>query len=361
MDRGGESEVDFSNRNDIAPLWRRRSTPQPQWLVRSKPRPQSYQSPTGLLITDFPVEDRAVLAGKEPSHSGSVSSSSSSPSPSPDRRMLQRSPLLWCPNRGPVTNGKAVPLDFRLRAEKSPRDHRAVANPSLSYPGTVPSPETPAGQPQRIPHASIPRSPDNELLGLGARTGASLSASVPALNHSAALPQSPPSQPAKDPERAPSKPSPCPQRTLPEQKLPLQRLPCNLEKPVVILSTNSAAALKVGKHQIIPKGLASEIKTSKSSSPNVEPHRRLLKVRSMVDPISAPLLPASDGEEAESDLDSPGSLRRGLRSTSYRRAVVSGFECDSPTNSKKKNRMSQPILKVVMEDKEKISSLGRIK
>lgn len=367
MDRGGESEVDFSNRRDIAPLWRRRSTPQPQWLARSKPRPQSYQSPTGLLITDFPVEDRAVLPGKEPSHTGSVSSASSSPSPSPDRRMLQRSPLLWCPNRGPVTNGKAAPLDFRavsprLQDEKSPREHRTVANPSLSYPGTLPSPETPARHPQRIPHTSIPRSPDDEQLGLSASTGASLSASVPSLtSHSSALPQSPPSQSAKDPERASSKPSPCPQRTLPGQKLPLQRLPSNPEKPVVILSTHSAAALKVGKHQIIPKGLASEIKTSKSGGPSVEPHKRLFKVRSMVDPISVPLLPASDGEEAESDLDSPGSLRRGLRSTSYRRAVVSGFEFDNPSNSKKKNRMSQPVLKVVMEDKEKISSLGRIK
>ena len=43
----------------------------------------------------------------------------------------------------------------------------------------------------------------------------------------------------------------------------------------------------------------------------------------------------------------------GLRSTSYRRAVVSGVDFDSPTTSKKKNRMSQPVLKAVMEDKEK--------
>ncbi|XP_072474781.1 rho guanine nucleotide exchange factor 26 isoform X2 [Notamacropus eugenii] len=367
MDRGGESEVDFSSPNNITPLWRRRSTPQPQRLVRSKPRPQSYQSPTGLLITDFPVEDRGMFTGKEPSHSGSISSASPSPSPSPDRRMLQRSPVLWCPTRGSVPNGKALSLDFRavsqrVPAEKSPGGHRMVANPSVSYPGTVASPETQAGHPLRIPSASVPRNSDEELMGPNVRTGSSLSASVPSLNNSPALPLSPPSHTAKDPERAPLKLSPCPQRAPPEQKLSPQRLPSNPEKPVVILSTNSPAALKVGKQQIIPKGLASEIKISKSSSQNSEPHKRVFKVRSMVDPISAPLVPASDGEgEAESDLDSPGSLRRGLRSTSYRRAVVSGFDFDSPTNSKKKNRMSQPSLKVVIEDKEKISSLGRIK
>ena len=55
-----ESEVDFSS-NSLTPLWRRRSTPQLQLLGRSKPRPQSYQSPSGLLITDFPVEDRETL------------------------------------------------------------------------------------------------------------------------------------------------------------------------------------------------------------------------------------------------------------------------------------------------------------
>lgn len=129
----------------------------------------------------------------------------------------------------------------------------------------------------------------------------------------------------------------------------------------MVLSTNSPAALKVGKQQIIPKSLASEIKLSKSNSQNVEPHRRLFKVRSMVEGLGASLGPSEDEGDAENDVDSPGSLRRGLRSTSYRRAVVSGFDFDSPTTSKKKNRMSQPVLKAVMEDKEKFSSLGRIK
>ncbi|XP_074154144.1 rho guanine nucleotide exchange factor 26 [Sminthopsis crassicaudata] len=364
MERGGESEVDFSSHSSVTPLWRRRSTPQPQRLGRSKPRPQSYQNPTGLLITDFPVDDRGAFAGKEPSHAGSISSASPSPSPSPDRRMPPSSPPLWCPNRGPVANGKAHSLDFRaasprLRAAKSAHLCPRAAGPSRSCPGPAAPPDAQAGHPHRSPGA--------ELGALSASTGASLSASVPALSRSPpsqpALSRSPPSQPAREPERAPGKLSPCPPRTPPEPKVALQRLPSSPEKPVVILSTHSAAALKVGKHQIIPKGLASDIKLSKGSAPSSEPHKRLLKVRSLLDPIGAPLVPAGDAAEgeADSDLDSPGSLRRALRSTSYRRAVVSGFDFDSPANSKKKNRMSQPVLKVVMEDREKISSLGRIK
>ncbi|NXW00683.1 ARHGQ factor, partial [Fregetta grallaria] len=131
-------------------------------------------------------------------------------------------------------------------------------------------------------------------------------------------------------------------------------------EPPALLSTNSPAALKVGRQQIIPKSLASEIKaTSKANSQSAE-SRRVLKVRSMVESLGVPLV-ADGEEEAEGDPESPGALRRGLRSTSYRRAVVSGVDFDSSANFKKKNRMSQPILKAVVEDKEKFSSLGRIK
>ncbi|NXV97953.1 ARHGQ factor, partial [Calonectris borealis] len=151
----------------------------------------------------------------------------------------------------------------------------------------------------------------------------------------------------------------------PEQGVTPQRPASPQEQPVeqqpVVLSTHSPAALKVGTQQIIPKSLASEIKvTSKANSQNAETSKRVLKVRSMVESLSVPLV-ADAEEEAEGDLDSPGTLRRGLRSTSYRRAVVSGVDFDSSSNFKKKNRMSQPILKAVVEDKEKFSSLGRIK
>ncbi|XP_069721329.1 rho guanine nucleotide exchange factor 26 isoform X2 [Phaenicophaeus curvirostris] len=131
-----------------------------------------------------------------------------------------------------------------------------------------------------------------------------------------------------------------------------------LEPQQVVLSTHSPAALKVGTQQIIPKSLASDVKGTKSQ--HAEASRRALKARSVVESINVPLV-AGGEEEADGDLDSPGTLRRGLRSTSYRRAVVSGVDLDGASNLKKKNRMSQPVLKAVVEDREKFSSLGRIK
>ncbi|XP_036204697.1 rho guanine nucleotide exchange factor 26 isoform X4 [Myotis myotis] len=353
----GESEVNFSS-NSLTPSWRRRSTPQPQMLGRSKPRPQSYQSPSGLLITDFPVEDRGPLpVAQTPSQVPTAS----------DGRTVQRSPLLLCTHRRPVTNGRTVSPEYRsvsprLRRLKSPQTPKGALGGSPKSPenGTVIPPAPQRLRPPPSPNASAPCSPE------GARVGPTASPlPAPAANGLTCHVDSPgcrlqSGQTAKDPERGPS-----PQNRSLEQKLPLQRLPSQEnelpETPSVVLSTNSPAALKVGKQQIIPKSLASEIKISKSSSQNVEPHKRLLKVRSMVEGLGASLGPSEDEGEVENDLDSPGSLRRGLRSTSYRRAVVSGVDFDSPTTSKKKNRMSQPILKVVMEDKEKFSSLGRIK
>uniref|UniRef100_A0A8C9L1K9 Rho guanine nucleotide exchange factor 26 n=1 Tax=Panthera tigris altaica TaxID=74533 RepID=A0A8C9L1K9_PANTA len=357
-----ESDVDFSS-NSLTPLWRRRSTPQPQLLGRSKPRPQSYQSPSGLLITDFPVEDRGTLpAMQTPTQVPTAS----------EGRTVQGTPLLLCTHRRVVTNGRTVSPEYRavsprLRRPKSPQAPKAFSGGSPKSPanGTVTSPMPHPLRPQRTPNSPACCSREGDLTGL--TTSPLL---LPAANGLIPNIDSPGSgsqsgQTTKDPEPGPSKLSPAPQKRSLEQKLPLQRLPSQEnelpENPSVVLSTNSPAALKVGKQQIIPKNLASEIKISKSNSQNVEPHRRLLKVRSMVEGLGAPLGPADDEGEAENDVDSPGSLRRGLRSTSYRRAVVSGFDFDSPTTSKKKNRMSQPVLKAVMEDKEKFSSLGRIK
>ncbi|NXY82532.1 ARHGQ factor, partial [Alcedo cyanopectus] len=131
------------------------------------------------------------------------------------------------------------------------------------------------------------------------------------------------------------------------------------EQPVV-LSTHSLAALRVGTQQIIPRSLASEVKATGRGCGQKESGRRQLKGRSMLESLGLPSGTDAE-EETEGDLGNAGSLRRGLRSTSYRRAVVSGVDLDGSANFKKKNRMSQPVLKAVLEDKEKFSSLGRIK
>ncbi|KAB0374435.1 hypothetical protein FD755_014691 [Muntiacus reevesi] len=357
-----ESEVDFSS-NSLTPLWRRRSTPQPQLLGRSKPRPQSYQSPSGLLITDFPVEDRETLPAAQ--------SLAEVPGAS-DGRTVQRSPLLLCAHRRAVTNGRTVSPEYRavsprLRRPKSPQVPRVASDgsPKSAANGTATKPAPQPLQPPRTPRASSPCSPEGDKPGFPSSPLPSPAANGLSPGVSSQGAGSLSGCVAKDPERGPSRLSPSPPKRSLEQKLPLQRLPSPenelLENPSVVLSTNSPAALKVGKQQIIPKSLASEIKVSKSNSLNVEAHKRLLKVRSMVEGLGAPLGPAEDEGEAEHEADSPGSLRRGLRSTSYRRAVVSGVDFDSPGTSKKKNRMSQPALKAVVEDKEKFSSLGRIK
>lgn len=357
-----ESEVDFSS-NSLTPLWRRRSTPQPPLVGRSKPRPQSYQSPSGLLITDFPVEDRGTLPAMQAPTQGPTAS---------EGRTVQGNPQLLCAHRRVVTNGRTISPEYRsvsprLRRPNSPQAPKAVSGVSSKSPanGTVTSPLPQPVCPQRTTKSPPCCSWEVDLT-------ASTTSPLPSTAANGLFPEidspgagSRSGQATNDPEPELTKLSPAPQKSSSEHKLPLQRLPSQEnelpENPSVVLSTNSPAALKVGKQQIIPKSLASEIKLSKSNSQNVEPHRRLFKVRSMVEGLGASLGPSEDEGDAENDVDSPGSLRRGLRSTSYRRAVVSGFDFDSPTTSKKKNRMSQPVLKVVMEDKEKFSSLGRIK
>ncbi|KFO27908.1 rho guanine nucleotide exchange factor 26 [Fukomys damarensis] len=357
----GESEVDFSS-NRLTPLWRRRSTPEPQLVGRSKPRPQSYQSPSGLLITDFPVEELGTLPAAQTPAQLPASS---------DGGTVQRSPLFLCAHGGAVTNGRTVSPEYRAaspgpRRSKSPQVPKVAfgGSPKSRANGTVnPAPTLPLSTP-RTPAVAAPCSPEDPTGVTASRVPSPTVNGLASKNDSAgSCSQS--AETAKDPERRPSGLCNVSQKTPLEQNLPLQRLPSREnelpENPSVVLSTNSPAALKVGKQQIIPKSLASEIKLSKSTNQNVEPHKRLLKVRSMVEGFGAPLGPTGEEREVDNDLDSPGSLRRGLRSTSYRRAVVSGFDFDSPNSSKKKNRMSQPVLKVVMEDKEKFSSLGRIK
>lgn len=141
-----ESEVDFSS-NSLTPLWRRRSTPQPQLLGRSKPRPQSYQSPTGLLITDFPVEDRGTLPAMQATTQVPTAS---------EGRTVQENPQLLCAHRRVVTNGRTVSPEYRsvsprLRRPNSPQAPKAVSGVSSKSPanGTGTSPLPQPVRPQR--------------------------------------------------------------------------------------------------------------------------------------------------------------------------------------------------------------------
>uniref|UniRef100_A0A8C4Y1A0 Rho guanine nucleotide exchange factor 26 n=2 Tax=Gopherus evgoodei TaxID=1825980 RepID=A0A8C4Y1A0_9SAUR len=355
----GESEVDFSN-NNVTPWWRRRSTP--QLHSKSKPRPQSYQSPNGVLFTDFPVEDRGTFTVTQPAETIVTS---------PVNRLVQRSPSSFKSNMGSVPNGKIGSPEYKIVSPQLSSDQasqvlKLVSDNLISFTasGTVTSPDDTLLHPVMISSQSA-LIPEHEQTAFMPTPG-SLPGNMPSPNNNTmAVLQLQSDQLSKNLEKALLGPSLVSQAAPSQQNLTLHRLTSDQnqlpEKQSIVLSTNSPAALKVGKQQIIPRSLASEIKvTNKTSNQNVETNKRVPKVRSMLEVLNMPLVADAD-EETEGDLDSPGALRRGLRSTSYRRAVVSGIDFDSSTNFKKKNRMSQPILKAVVEDKEKFSSLGRIK
>uniref|UniRef100_A0A8C6WH67 Rho guanine nucleotide exchange factor 26 n=1 Tax=Neogobius melanostomus TaxID=47308 RepID=A0A8C6WH67_9GOBI len=108
--------------------------------------------------------------------------------------------------------------------------------------------------------------------------------------------------------------------------------------PLIVLSTNSPAALKMGTQQLIPKGLACEVRQSKGEA------------LSMVE--TGAYFSTVGQRQEEGAGDSPGTLRRGLRSTSYRKAVVSGVdEADSVSLDPKSLHLSKPASKGLNKDK----------
>ncbi|XP_038154175.1 rho guanine nucleotide exchange factor 26-like [Cyprinodon tularosa] len=122
--------------------------------------------------------------------------------------------------------------------------------------------------------------------------------------------------------------------------------------PSMVLSTNSPAALKMGTQQLIPKGLVSDSRQIKPPSTGMQrlglDHpKRALKVLSMVEAGGYFSTSGGHTEEGERENDSPGALRRGLRSTSYRRAVVSGVDTDVPSVDLRNLLLPQPVIRVV--------------
>ncbi|XP_069891978.1 rho guanine nucleotide exchange factor 26-like isoform X2 [Dipodomys merriami] len=313
----GESQVEARGPN-AAPLWRRRATPGPQPPSWNRPRPRSYQSAGGLLVTDFPLEELGALPRGGGADGGA------------DRQQGHGSPPLPSAPRGSPEPRAPSPRPRRPRASRaSPPANGAVSPP--------PPPRTPGEDPAGAPAAGLAVPPGGAGTQDPGRGPRSPGHTPPRRCRDADSPSadSPSGSPAPDPD-----PDPDPPR----------------EPPAAVLSTHSPAALKLGRRQIIPRALASESR----GGPGAEPHRRALKVRSLAEAPGAGAADV-DADVAEREADSPGTLRRGLRSTSYRRAVVSGLDLDNPTSSKKKNRLSQPLLKAVAEDRDKFSSLGRVK
>ncbi|KAM4772567.1 rho guanine nucleotide exchange factor 26 [Rhinophrynus dorsalis] len=357
-----ESEVEFcSNDVKVIPLWRR-SNPHlqqkegPYYSRNYRPRPQSYQSPTGLLVTDFPVEDKHCFTLTQPAERITTS---------PESRVPQQGGAFFHRPNGRILPSSSSLSSLEYKAVAPSHSHssqvlKVFSSNSVGFTanGNLPSTNQKPVLSSRT-SSNITLTPDKEQIVFGSNPCFPTNGMVTS-NNSCQI---------QDRDLYRSESLPCSPKSASDEKQVLQRIPSNpcslTEKQSVILSTNSASALKKGMQQIIPKGLASEMKvtnkTSVQNSQNMEPNKRLLKTRSMVETGRAPLVVVHEDGDTEADTDSPGALRRGLRSTSYRRAVVSGIDFNQPAERKKSNRMSQPVLKAVVEDKEKFSSLGRIK
>ncbi|KAG8445273.1 hypothetical protein GDO86_010161 [Hymenochirus boettgeri] len=355
-----ECEVEFSSNDmNVIPLWRRMNLHQLEGLRKSptpRPRPQSYQSASGLLITDFPVEDKNTFTLTQPAER--IISS-------PESRAPQQEGVCFNGSNGKIPQSPS--LEFKaVRSNHSdhPQVLKVVSNNSISFTanGNLSSPHEQSVLLKRTSSNNITLTPDKEQIVFGSESYLSTNGMVNSnKNH--------------HPIKAHEKDGALIDSVVESQKSDLyekqvlQRTPSSssslIDNQSIVLSTNSAAALKVGMQQIIPKDLASEKKvgnkTNAHNSQTMESNKRLLKTRSMVETRTVPLVMAPVLKDPVTDRESPGSLRRGLRSTSYRKAVVSGIDFNNSTDRKKSNRMSQPILKTLSEDKDKFSSLGRIK
>lgn len=116
----------------------------------------------------------------------------------------------------------------------------------------------------------------------------------------------------------------------------------------------------MGTQQLIPKGLASGIRQSKAADSGppgqgltgllgLDSSKRALKTLSMVETGAYFSTEGGRSEGTEGESESPGTLRRGLRSTSYRRAVVSGVDLEVPSTDPKTS-LSLPVIKGIDKD-----------
>ncbi|XP_026557434.1 rho guanine nucleotide exchange factor 26 isoform X3 [Pseudonaja textilis] len=266
-----QNEIDFSN-NNITPLWKRRSVHRGHLHTKNKPRPQSYQSSTGVLFTDFPVEDKDTFPLMQRDET----------IPSPDSSSIQRGPLLLtCKS---VPNGKVQFPEHRILSstlsDQSPQILKMVSNNSINFSSTgcIDSASSKSTYTRKASNqASL--SPEKEHIVFTSSLGVLPPEVVHSPNNNTTIAlalQS--SQLPKNLENEPVRLH-APSDIL---HLPLQRMPSNQndqsDRSSVTLSTNSLAALKVGKQQIIPKSLASETRIiGKANGQNSEPNSRVLK------------------------------------------------------------------------------------
>ncbi|CAL8374071.1 unnamed protein product [Gadus morhua 'NCC'] len=276
----------------------------------------------GKTTVKCPQDERKCrstpVAPNSPRDSSAFGNGSSSPED------VASTPTLSSPDLSPLT-----PNNNRYN-----HNHNHHRPPSPSCPGApVPSPSPPARRTPPLSHCSsssipslssshssgppTPRSPSpaDSVTMLSRQTSSASAASArddPRSSHV----RSPSSCSSSSSSTASTSASSSPSLTSPSPASPV---------PSVVLSTHSPAAQKMGTQQLIPKGLVSDTRPGLGGLAGLlglDSSKRALKSRSMVETgafFSTGLAPEVDG-------DSPGTLQRGLRSTSYRRAVVCADE-----------------------------------
>ncbi|XP_045580797.1 rho guanine nucleotide exchange factor 26 isoform X2 [Salmo salar] len=384
----GGNEVDLSN-NNISPLWKRHSANH-TGPSQPKARPLSYQIDR-LHMTDFPVEDsKCSFTLSQPAETlvatpggGTVILKHVLNQPTRRTRVVRSISI------GHLAKGRFSLSKFKSEDKFSSLDNKAyhggsvgkIANKEkvwsdkrprdalkrLSSPFTLTShrDQIVFGTSSSLPdpassnHPSPPATPNNNHHH---------NQTPPSSYHPLTPVPSPPNPSPSPPNPSPSPPSlhtPTPSHsstcsissltstsTPSDPPTPRSPSPADMSSPSlspppsIVLSTHSAAALKMGTQQLIPKGLASLSKASPAGVQSqgllgLDPTKRALRALSMVE--TGTFFSTDGGGEGTDQDESPGSLKRGLRSTSYRRAVVSGVEMEVPSVDPKSHRLSQPV------------------
>ncbi|XP_035241566.1 rho guanine nucleotide exchange factor 26-like [Anguilla anguilla] len=408
----GGNDVDLSN-NNITPRWKKRPV---NGAVSSRPNPRPLSGQTAGVLT----EDKSAFTLSQPAEK--IVASPGGPAvlkhvlnkPSRKARVVRSISI------GHLSNGRFTLSKLKSEGDKPSTDNRAHHDVDGAQTGNgvahrqdrrppcdrhrdvqkrLSSPMTLTSQTDQIVFGSSPSdtplwktssptnsyghlSPPNQPPEARSHSPSSgtpshppsppLSPHTPSHTHSPHTPSIP--TPPRTPSDSPTHPAP----PLEDRDVVLLRQtsgpsqgPDSKPQPTFVLSTHSPVAQKMGTQQLIPRGLASDVRLCKTAQGNhgnhgnvgqLEPSKRALRAISMVETGSYFSTGWGDAEvdpNGDGDGDSPGMLRRGLRSTSYRRAVVSGVDMEVPKTDPKAHRLSQPVLRGLPVDKEQPSSPGK--
>ncbi|XP_060734336.1 rho guanine nucleotide exchange factor 26-like [Tachysurus vachellii] len=372
MDFGNEVDLSNSNSNIIAPLWKKRATDQVlNGNQKPKSRPLSYQI-DGVLMADFPVEDKCSITLTQPAekittpqgtmvvkhvlnkpaHKTRVVRSISIGHLSSGRFSLAR---FRSENNNESVDSNQVPkttlskkTSNGLNKKEAKRDRdplKRLSNPftlisqreQIVFADSSPDKRTPQKSSSPSQNTSQQHSSPVTLRNSSSQSSISSTRSLSSCSSSSSSVPSTPSEPFTPQSPTPSESSTVsPVLCQSSSSSPGSEVKSPL--PSMVLSTHSPVALKIGTQQLIPHNLASERRPGKTSQSGglTDPSTRSLRARSMVE--SGSFFSSSKNVEEADGEDAPGLFRRGLRSTSYRRAVVSGVELNVPSNLLKEVR-----------------------